>query len=608
MSLSDETIEAVRARADVVAVISKYVTLKQRGRSYLGLCPFHTEKTPSFNVSPERQGWHCFGCGAGGNVFTFLMRMEGLSFPEAVERLAQQVGVEIQRDPAAARRRGERQQILDANQAAADFFRQQLARSAAAREFVRRRGLSDESVAALGLGYAPGNDLLATTLQRRGIPAELLQKAGLARQRENGSLFDMFRDRVIFPIRNVDGTVVAFGGRALGDGQPKYLNSPETPVFDKGRTLYGLDRARRAIADAGYAIVVEGYMDVAMVQQAGLLPVVATLGTALRSTHLELLRRYAPRVVLAYDGDAAGAAAAERSLALFEDAEMEGRILILPEGRDPDEWIRAHGVEAFRQRVEQAVPLVEYQLRRLTERADWRTPEGRGALAQAVAPVLAGIRSAVKREEYVSRLAEEWCAGQMHRVREMEEAIRREVQRGGLARVRRPSPAVANAERPAARATESVPALPRRVIAAEQFVLQGLLYGVEAADKVLALLAPEDFQVEAHRRLAAALWRWGNAPEAIEAIRGAAMQDEAVAAVLSQLDLQQEKWAASEKSVMDSLRAIKERQQRARITSLLDQLARPEQISGEERSRMEKELLELKKQVSDLYDSNAGWA
>ncbi|MDH7569717.1 MAG: DNA primase, partial [Armatimonadota bacterium] len=443
MPISDETIEAVRARADIVAVISPYVSLQRRGRSFVGLCPFHSEKTPSFTVSQERQSWHCFGCGLGGDAFGFLMRIDGLSFIEAVEKLASQVGVVIERDPKALERRSERQQIFELNALAAQFYQQQWGRSAVAQEFAQRRGLTHESVAALGLGYAPASgDALSTLLLRRGKSGALLQRAGLARPSQAGGYYDLFRDRVIFPIRDVQGRVVGFGGRALGDANPKYLNSPETPVFDKGHTLYGLDWARKAIGEAGMALVVEGYMDAAMVRQAGVLNVVATLGTALRLSHLELLRRYASRVVLAYDGDKAGLAAAERCLPLFEEAGMDGRVLVLPEGCDPDDYIRREGVDAFRRLMDEALPLVEFQLRQLTTRHDPRTPEGVADLVKAAVPVLSQIRHDSKREEYVHRLAETICRGQPYRLQSVAEAIWRELRRGGAALSNKQRPVV----------------------------------------------------------------------------------------------------------------------------------------------------------------------
>ncbi len=603
MSIPDEVIEAIRARADIAAVVSRYVTLKKRGRSFVGLCPFHAEKTPSFSVFPERNSWHCFGCGAGGNVFTFLMRIDGLTFPEAVERLGRETGIEVQRDPESQARRGLRQQVFDVNKAAAEFFSAQLQSNAVAQAFVRRRGLTPETVQALGLGYAPEAwDALASTLLRRGFPGPLLEQAGLARPRESGSYYDLFRHRLIFPIRDVEGRVVAFGGRALGDVQPKYLNSAETPVFDKGRTLYGLDQARRAIAAGGEAIVVEGYMDAAIAQQAGVENVVATLGTALGPNHLQLLRRYAPRVVLAYDGDAAGAAAAERSLALFEDAEMEGRILVLPAGRDPDEFIREQGAEAFRDAARQALPLVEFQLRRLTERAEHATPEGRAALAQAVAPVLAGIRSPVKREEYVRRLAEEWCAGQLYRVRDMEEAIRREVRRSGSsarpAGPRGAPPRDGPPGEPAASSAE--PVLPPRVVGTERCVLQGLLGRLIPGSAVLETIAPADFQVPGHRRVAELFWQYHETDEPIRRILEVVGADDAlVSSVISGLVAEQEKRPVTTKMVEESVNAIKERRLKARIAELQSQLARPDLPASEERTRMEKELRELVKELSD---------
>lgn len=604
MSIAEETIEAIRARADIVAVVSQHVTLKKRGRSFVGLCPFHTEKTPSFSVFPERQSWHCFGCGEGGNVFTFLMRVDSLTFPEAVERLGNLVGIQVERSHESAERRSLRQQIFDANQTAAEFFAKQLKGAPAALDVVRRRGLSEESVAALGLGYAPPEwDTLSSTLLRRNVPGEVLEKAGLSRARETGGYYDYYRDRLIFPIRDVEGRVLGFGGRAMGDVQPKYLNSPETPVFDKSRTLYGLDRARRAIAEAEMAIVVEGYMDAAMAQQEGVLNVVATLGTALGQTHLEVLRRYAPRVVLAYDGDAAGSAAAERSLPIFESVDMEGHILILPPGQDPDDFIRERGADAFRQMAASALPLVEFQIRRLMGRGDRSTPEGRAALIRAVAPVLAAVRQHPKREEYVRRLAEEWSIGQPFGMQHIADAIWREVRRGPA----HPGPGTRVTVGPARTGGREDPAdgdqpvLSPRVTRAEQFVLQGLINRAATPDQVFEVLTPEDFQMPAHRELARILWLMDEgAEDPLEEIRRAGGGESgALEGLASRMLAEQEKLPVTAKMVMDSLWAIKETKLRARISELQLRLARLQLEPGEERTRVEKELRELVKELSD---------
>ncbi|HEX3000497.1 MAG TPA: DNA primase, partial [Armatimonadota bacterium] len=544
----------------------------------------HNEKTPSFHVQPERQTWHCFGCGAGGNVFTFLMRKDGLTFPEAVERLAAQAGIPIIRDRASTEKHNLRQQLFELNQTAAAFFIKQYKAAPQAQEYARQRRLSPQIIEALGIGFAPADwSLLSNALVRRGISGELLEKVGLARERQNGGYYDYFRERLIFPIRDVEERIIAFGGRALGDVQPKYLNSPDTPLFDKGKTLYGLDQARHAIADSGVAVVVEGYMDAVMAQQAGVKNVVATLGTALGKNHLDLLRRYAPRVVLAYDGDKAGLAAAERSLSLFEEADIEGRVLILPEGQDPDEFIRANGSEAFQKAVAAALPIIEFQLRRLTARADRDTPEGRAALASAVAAVLAGIRSPIKREEYVRYLAESWCAGQMHRVREVEEAIRREIRRADV----RPGPYTRQhptPEPPAAEPYREEAAVPTRRVRAELFVLQGLLNRVVRGETVFAEVAPRDFAVAAHSRLAAALYQNQQSESAYDP--SLFREDEAVQAVVSRLLLAQDELPVTAKMVEDSLWAIKESKLRERINELQDGLMQPDKVSDQEYKQM----------------------
>jgi DNA primase len=401
----DDAIRAVRERASLVEVISDVVTLRRRGRTIVGLCPFHAEKTPSFSVSEERGFYHCFGCGEHGDVFAFVMKTESLTFPEAVRRVAQRFGVPLpEPSSGGAPRTGEPLAAVSA--LAAAFFQAQLASPAGARAraYLAERGLDDEIVRRFGIGYAPGGDTLYRHLRSKGAPIEDALSSGLVarRDRPDGgvSFYDRFRDRVMFPIGDASGgRTIAFGGRVL-PGQPanadnpppKYLNSPESPLFRKGQTLYGLAQARDAIRRAGRAVVVEGYLDVIALAQAGVREVVAPLGTALTVDQLRVLRRMTDAVIACFDGDAAGRRAAARSFPAFLEAGLWGRGAFLPSGDDPDTFVRSQGADAFQKYLAAAEPLVESYLAELA--GPDRDAVGRHAeAAREVARILKRVRS-----------------------------------------------------------------------------------------------------------------------------------------------------------------------------------------------------------------------
>jgi DNA primase len=366
--IPDETLQALRDRVSLVEVVSAYVNLKRAGRNHLGLCPFHSEKTPSFTVSEERGLFHCFGCGAGGTVFNFVMRMENVDFPAAVEQLARRVGFELPRsggnDPAAALR----ERMMAANEQAVRFFRQALSApsGAIARQYLNGRGLRAETVERYDIGYAPpGGTALAQWLDREKVPRDLAVQVGLLGRRSDGGVYDRFRGRVMFPIRDRRARVVAFGGRTLGDDQPKYLNSPESPVFRKGQGLYGLAEARDGIRSAERVVLVEGYLDALLLVQEGIPYTVATLGTALGAAQLRLLRPFGGAqlaVHFFFDGDEAGRRAALRAFSVCAEAGVWGRAAFLPDGFDPDRFIRERGLAATLQVLEASVPLVDFYL------------------------------------------------------------------------------------------------------------------------------------------------------------------------------------------------------------------------------------------------------
>lgn len=388
-------IDDLLARVDVVEVVGERVQLKKAGQNYSGLCPFHQEKSPSFTVSHDKQFYHCFGCGAHGNALRFLMEYDNLRFPEAVEQLAARQGMEVPRegadDPRAQAREKKRQQGVNLLELAAGFFRERLpmAEGKRAREYLDRRGLSPEVLRDFGIGYAPDEwEALKRHLSNHGIAEAVQVEYGLLVQREDsGRSYDRFRDRVMFPIRDWKGRTIAFGGRVLGDAKPKYLNSPETPVFHKGRELYGLFEARQANRQLERLVIVEGYMDVVALAQFGIRNVVATLGTSTSEDHLNRLFRLVGEVVFCFDGDNAGRKAARRALETVLPLMIDGRqarFLFLPEGEDPDTLVRREGSEAFSDRITCASPLSEFLFEQAAEGRDLQRIEDRERFATAV--------------------------------------------------------------------------------------------------------------------------------------------------------------------------------------------------------------------------------
>ena len=429
----DAAKEEIRERADLVEIISQYVELKQAGRNWKGLCPFHQEKTPSFNVNRESKFWKCFGCGAGGDVFSFVQRAENLAFPEAMKLLADKLGIDWDPDPKFAAAKDEREEILHANALAMGWFREQLRSPAgtAARAYLESRGLDEATIERFNVGCAPAAwDSLLKQLASRGVGEERALRAGLARRSERGSVYDVFRNRVIFPISDVVGRIIGFGGRALDPEDPaKYLNSPETPVFRKGRTFYGLDVARRAIADEGHVVVVEGYMDVVALAQHGIEHCVATLGTALTEDHAKILSRYTPEIALVYDDDEAGMQATLRSAQVFEEVAAAVKVAPLRGGRDPDDYVREFGAEAFRELLQERIGLVEYRLKTIFDAHRDGGAEGRTQAAQEAADVLGGVRDLARRQALVAWAADAWAGPDVGRAGRLEEALVREMQR-----------------------------------------------------------------------------------------------------------------------------------------------------------------------------------
>jgi DNA primase len=406
--------ERVKQQADIVRVIGEYVRLKKTGKDFSGLCPFHQEKTPSFAVSPTKQMYYCFGCHEGGDVFKFVMAMDRCEFPEAVRTVAEKSGIPIprprERTPEERRENNQRAAIIEMHREAAAFFARQLQTTAegkVAGAYLEDRGLDRDAIARFGLGFSPySGDGLLRALKPKYSSEELLLASGLFSKNESGRLYDRFRRRIMFPIANDSGKVIAFGGRAMGDDQPKYLNSPETPVYFKSSVLYHLDRAKEGLRQADFAILVEGYMDAIAVARAGFANVVASCGTALAESQIKLLGRFTRRVVVNYDPDAAGQAATERSLMLLLEKEFDVRVLALPGGADPDKFLQQQGADAYRDLLKRSPPYLDYLIAR-ARLMDRTTADGKLAALNFLMPFVQRIPNQLLRSEWASRIASE---------------------------------------------------------------------------------------------------------------------------------------------------------------------------------------------------------
>jgi len=445
MRIPEAKIEEVRRASDIVDVISGYVRLKKRGKNFLGLCPFHTEKTPSFNVSPDRQMYHCFGCGVGGNVFTFVMEYEKVSFVEAVRTLAERAGIALPQERVdEADQQTETETLYTICRAAARMFYDNMMNTVEgqlAREYFRHRGFSDETIRTFGLGYSlNGWENMLKLAEREKFPLDLVEKAGLIIKREDGSgYYDRFRGRAMFPIFSVTGRVVGFGARKLREDDPvqgKYINSPETPIYVKSRSLYGLHQAKNALREKEFALLVEGYADLISVYQAGIKNVVASSGTALTEEQINLIGRYAKKIVLVYDADSAGSKAALRGVDLIIEQGLDVRIVQLPEGEDPDSFVKKYGGTAFEELVEGAVSFIDFKANMLRAEGKFDTPEGRAEAVRSLVESVAKVKDELKRSFYIKSLAERYGIYESTLYHELERLIGKERSREMMQRRR----------------------------------------------------------------------------------------------------------------------------------------------------------------------------
>ena len=411
--IPEDKVSEIKNTADIVDVVSEVVHLKRSGKNYLGLCPFHTEKTPSFTVSPEKQIFYCFGCATGGNVFSFIMKNDGISFPDAAGMLARRYGIDIPTQamsPEQKRRISERENLLAINREAMVFFRQELLDGVSGKRamaYLKKRGMDREVLDSFNLGYAPeGWDNLVNLFSKKKISHALVEKSGLIVSRKNKSgFYDRFRDRIIFPIFDLSMQVIGFGGRVLDDSMPKYLNSPETPVYNKRRSLYGMHKAKKKCRESGTVYIVEGYFDLLSLHQHGIENAVATLGTSLTTEHVGLLKGYADRVVLVFDSDDAGIKAAFRSIGIFMREEVDASIIVLPAGYDPDSYLFEFGYESFVNAASKAQEIMSFLIDSAVKKHGLSI-EGKIRVISELKGPLASINDNMKRSLYIKELAE----------------------------------------------------------------------------------------------------------------------------------------------------------------------------------------------------------
>lgn len=607
--IPQEVIDQIKDRTDILDVVSGYVTLSKAGQNFKGLCPFHAEKTPSFMVSPSRQIFHCFGCGAGGNVFTFVMKMEGTSFPETVRELGTKAGVEVpvMQGARPSQDSGNKERLEQLNEAAQAWFRHNLHQAEVGRDarlYLKDRGMFDDTLETFGFGYAPESwDGVLKHLLRSGYTLPDLLAGGLITPKENAGrnpkdasgYYDKFRSRVMFPICDLRKKVIAFGGRILGEGMPKYLNSPETPLFSKGRALYLLERARETAGKTtDTLIIVEGYFDAIALHQAGITNVVATLGTALTPDHIRTIRRYVTKVVLLFDPDPAGVRAALRTLDLFVDSGIGVRVVSLPAGDDPDTFIRAQGPEAFLQAQERAPSLLDFAVEHSLAQAASGLIEDRIRSVDEVLRILQKTGHRIEKEECLRRVAERLGISQQRLIERYPELVAKEERLGG----RRASRGGGRQDAAAARPTSDSRF---KGSAEERDLVHLLLLGQLTAAQVRVLDA-EAFSVPACRRIVEIALRHLDRDGRV-LIRP--MLDEAVAdpdcgSVTTELSMTERHDEDVPEQIRGCLETLERKRREQALAELIVQLRAAEQTGRTDDARR------LNAQVNDLRMKKAG--
>ena len=496
MYYSDEIIEEVRSRNDIVDVVGQYVHLQKKGSNYFGRCPFHNEKSGSFSVSSHKQMFYCFGCGAGGNVITFLMKYDNLTFQEAVKQLAERAGIKLPEQddsPAAKAARDKKQILYDINKEAAKYYYYQLRGRTGQKgmEYFKSRKLTDETMQHFGLGYANvTSDDLTKHLKSLGYTDGQIIEAGLASHDDKMGTHDKFWNRVMFPIQDASQKVIGFGGRVMGDGKPKYLNSPETPIFDKSRNLFGLNYAKNS--RAGYMIICEGYMDVIAMHQAGFNMAVASLGTAFTTGQAMILKRYTDEVILSYDSDEAGTKAALRGIGILKEAGLKGKVLDLRPYKDPDEFIKNEGREAFEERIKNAENTFFFEVRVLQSQHDMSDPQSKTEFHRKLAMKLCEFDEALERENYIEAVAARYNIA----VDDLRRLVSSVASQGGLVRkVERPKSGIQQKRSPEDGAKKN-----------QRLLLTWLTDEPQIFSRVTRWITPEDFSDDLYRNVAKELF------------------------------------------------------------------------------------------------------
>ncbi|HEX6531914.1 MAG TPA: DNA primase [Nitrospira sp.] len=586
--ISEELINQIRDRIDIVDIVGQHVSLTRAGQNLKGLCPFHQEKSPSFSVSPSRQIFHCFGCGAGGNVFTFLTRITGASFPETVRDLGRKVGIEVQEPTADSGFQTQQAHRTEhVNQTAARWFQENLRNDLAgaeARAYLTGREIHQSTIDQFGVGAAPADwDALSKAMVKQGFTAQDLAAAGLVIARDNGSgYYDRFRGRVMFTITDLRKRVVGFGGRVLGEGTPKYLNSPDTPLFKKGQTLFALDMAREAIARTKTVVVVEGYFDAIALHQAGLTHTVATLGTALTPEHVQVLRRFASKVVLLFDPDAAGVRAALRGLDLFVNSGLGVKVVTLPAGDDPDTYVRKEGPEAFVLLEQQAPSLLDFALEQSVKTAEGSTIEGRIRSVDEILKILQKSEHPIEREERIRLVAERFGINQQRLIDRYP----------ALKDKSRPAPASSKAVAPVA-ASKGAPE--------ERDLVYFILHG-QLSPSDIRRLRPEAFSIPACRKIVeralASLEQDGRV--SLRKVLDSTVDDPECGSLATELSMREEHFDDARAHIQGCLNTIDRKRAEAVLRDLIGQLKAAEREGRVEEARA------LNAQVNELRSQKAG--
>lgn len=589
-TIPDNIIEEIRSRADIYEVVSEFVPLKKAGKNYKGLCPFHSEKTPSFNVSPEKQIYHCFGCGAGGDVFKFLMEKEDLPFVDAMKQLAHRYQVAI---PESAYKsqggasRNEREALLNCNTLTAKYFASMLKNPQAgktAREYLASRGFDDQVIEDFQLGWAPPGwrNLLAHLESQAKCSRDTLTKYGLVSKKEaadtrdkKDAYYDRFRERLIFPIQDSHGNIIAFGGRVVGEGEPKYLNSPETLVYTKGRQLFGLNKAKEAIRRENQVLLVEGYFDQIRAWKSGVQNVVATCGTALTAQQALMLKPFTDKAVLVFDSDAAGHAAAERGFEVLQEHGLSVFVAVLPEGHDPDSLIREQGKDGFLALIEKSQPFVHYLLDRILRSAETRTTEDKIGAINRLLPVLAKIKNSVERSEHIRYVAEKVGVEDRAFLEEMRKSLAQ-----NKSRVDAPVSSKKGNHDP------------------EWYLIHLMLADTEAAREIVANVALTEYENPIYRETANLLYSLAERDQSLRVDRLIDRTDQPeVKSVLTQVGVEPISFDNVKKAVADCIYEIRRRTTDKKINDLKKQRNEAEQAGQTDRSR------ELHQQMREMQVS-----